>query len=175
MRTRLIVPGASGFIGRNLLRASPPDWEVVALYNTKQDLPSWCERMNLKHVTAARCDLTNDVAVRGLAESLGPRFDHSVFLAANGDPAYSVTHPLEDLQANAVTLLNFLNSFEVGKLVYFSSGAVYDGSHGPVSPAAPVSPTQPGIESGKAPAAIRPMDVACESRLATPACHHGPR
>ncbi|MBN1815102.1 MAG: NAD(P)-dependent oxidoreductase [Anaerolineae bacterium] len=141
--TRLIVPGASGFIGHNLVLATPEDWEVVALYHNSHDFPAWVEQQGLRHVTAVRCDLTDETAVHELARRVGAQFDACVFLAANGDPAYSVEHPLQDLQATVVTLLHFLSHFEIGKLIYFSSGAVYDGLQGLVSPAVAVSPCLP--------------------------------
>jgi nucleoside-diphosphate-sugar epimerase len=99
--------------------------------------------MNLQHVTAVRCDLRDEAAVRDLVHRVGSHFDACVFLAANGDPAYSVGNPVQDLRATVVTLLHFLSHFEVGKLIYFSSGAVYDGLHGPVSPVVTVSPRLP--------------------------------
>ena len=143
MTLRLIVPGASGFIGRNLILAAPTDWEVIALYHTSRDFPTWVEQKNLPHVTAVGCDLTDEAAVRELAHRVGKSFDACVFLAANGDPAYSVEHPFIDLQATVVTLLHFLSHFEIHKLIYFSSGAVYDGRSGPVSPVVKVSPHLP--------------------------------
>ena len=143
MTLHLIVPGASGFIGRNLILATPPDWEVVALYHNSRDFPMWVEQNNLPHVTAVGCDLTSEAAVRELARRVGAQFDACVFLAANGDPAYSVEHPFPDLQTTVFTLLHFLNHFEIDRLIYFSSGAVYDGLQGPVSPAAAVAPRLP--------------------------------
>ena len=139
----MIVPGASGFIGRNLISSVPSDWEVLALYNQSHDFPVWVKQMKLRHVTAVRCDLTDEAAVRDLADRVGPGFDMCVFLAANGDPAYSVDHPIQDVHATVVTLLCFLSCFKVAKLVYFSSGAVYDGLHGMVSPDVAVSPRLP--------------------------------
>jgi nucleoside-diphosphate-sugar epimerase len=143
MTLRLIVPGASGFIGRNLILATPIDWEVVALYNTNRDFPTWVEQNNLPQVTVADCDLSDEAAVRGLAQRIGTQFDACVFLAANGDPAYSVEHPFLDFQSTVVTLLHFLSHFEIDKLIYLSSGAVYDGLSGPVSPVVKVSPRLP--------------------------------
>jgi UDP-glucuronate 4-epimerase len=143
MTLRLIVPGASGFIGRNLILATPIDWEVVAVYHNSRDFPTWVKQKNLPQVTAVGCDLTDEAAVRELARRVGTRFDACVFLAANGDPAYSVEHPFLDLQANVVTLLHFLSHFEIDRLIYFSSGAVYDGLPGPVSPVVTVSPRLP--------------------------------
>jgi UDP-glucuronate 4-epimerase len=143
MTLRLIVTGASGFIGRNLILAIPNDWEVVALYHTNRDFPAWVEQNDLPQVTTAQCDLSDEAAVHELACRVGKRFDACVFLAANGDPAYSVEHPFLDLQATVVTLLNFLSHFEIDRFIYFSSGAVYDGLTGPVSPVAKVSPRLP--------------------------------
>ena len=143
MTLRLIVPGASGFIGRNLILATPTEWEVIALYHTSRDFPMWVEQNNLPHVTAVGCDLTDEAAVRELAQGVGTRFDACVFLAANGDPAYSVENPFLDLQATVVTLLHFLSHFEIDRLIYLSSGAVYDGLPCPVSPVVKVSPRLP--------------------------------
>ena len=139
----MIVPGASGFIGRNLISSVPSDWEVFALYNQSHDFPVWVKQMELRHVTAVRCDLTDEAAVRDLADRVGPGFDMCVFLAANGDPTYSVDHPIQDVRATVVTLVCFLSCFKIAKLVYFSSGAVYDGLHGMVSPEVAVSPRLP--------------------------------
>jgi nucleoside-diphosphate-sugar epimerase len=140
MTLRLIVSGASGFIGRNLILATPIDWEVVAVFHNSRDFPTWVKQKNLPQVTAAGCDLTDEATVRELARRVGTRFDACV---ANGDPAYSVEHPFLDLQATVVTLLHFLNHFEIDRLIYFSSGAVYDGLPGPVSPVITVSPRLP--------------------------------
>lgn len=140
---RLIVPGGSGFIGRNLVSAVPHDWEVVALYHSSIDFPAWIKREGLDHVSAVCCDMTNETEIHELTRRVGAHFDACVFLAANGDPAYSVAHPLEDLSATVVTLLQFLSHFEIDQLVYFSSGAVYDGLRGLVSPDTAVSPRLP--------------------------------
>ncbi len=143
MTLRVIIPGASGFIGRNLIQTIPADWEVVAVYNKSNDFPTWVEQKKLPHVTAVGCDLTDEAAVRRLAGRAGKRFDACVFLAANGDPACSVEHPVLDLQATVVTLINFLSHFEINRFIYFSSGAVYDGLSGAVSPEVKVSPYLP--------------------------------
>lgn len=143
MTARLIVTGASGFIGRNLILSIPDDREVVALFHTKRNFPAWIQQKELPHVAAENCDLTDPDAVRRLAVRLGKQFDACVFLAANGDPADSEKHPLNDLQATVVTLLQFLSHFEINRFIYFSSGAVYEGLTGSVSPSVPLSPRLP--------------------------------
>jgi UDP-glucose 4-epimerase len=142
---RLVVTGASGFLGRNFLLGTPADWDVVAVYRDRLDFPAFVAREGLHHVRAVRCDLTSagDVqALGGVAGAPGP-IDAALYLAANGDPAASARDPLHDLQLNTLALLTFLEHCRVPHLVYLSSGAVYDGLSGPVTPATPVDPELP--------------------------------
>ena len=139
---RLIVTGASGFIGRNVLLRAPRDWEIVAVFNRTPGLEAFVDEHRLTHVRPLQCDLTDAAAVRSLAAQAG-RQDAALYLAANGDPAASAGHPRWDLESNTVALVTFLESCPVAHLVYLSSGAVYDGIVGPVSPSTPVMPRLP--------------------------------
>src|SRR5262245_39567371 len=85
---KLIVTGASGFIGRNVLMRAPREWEIVALYNQTADLPSFVAAHGLTNVTAARCDLLDADDVCAIAQRFG-HADAALYLAANGDPAAS--------------------------------------------------------------------------------------
>jgi len=142
-RKRLIVTGASGFIGRNLLLETSPDWEVVGLYHTDQSFPGWLNDTGLTHVTAIHCDLRDREVVHRLPGWMDVCFDACVFLAANSNPVRSVWNPVYDLESNAMTLLNFLDNFDAKRFVYLSSGAVYDGLSGKVSPNSLVHPRLP--------------------------------
>ena len=139
---RLLVTGASGFIGRNTLVRAPRDWEIVAVYHGADDFPAFLEREQLRHVSAVRCDLTVPSDAQALRAAAG-EVDAALYLAANGDPAASAADPLRDLRLNTVALLTFLEHCPVPHLVYLSSGAVYDGSAGVVTPASPVNPSLP--------------------------------
>jgi len=139
---RVVVTGASGFIGRNALLRAPADWDVVAVYNERADLDAFIDAHRLTHVRSERCDLRDDIAVRRLADRVG-RADACLYLAANGDPAASAERPAWDLQSNTLALVNFLEYCAPRHVVYLSSGAVYDGLHGPVSPACAVAPRLP--------------------------------
>jgi UDP-glucose 4-epimerase len=140
---RVVVTGASGFIGRNVLLRSPRDWQITAVYHRTAGLDAFVAAHGLGHVTAIRCDLTNADDVRALARAAGGRADAVLYLAANGDPAVSVDRPRWDLESTAVGLVNFLEHCPADHVVYVSSGAVYDGLIGPVSPSTAVSPVLP--------------------------------
>lgn len=139
---RLVVPGASGFIGRNLLIKTPKSWNTLAIYNKSTDFPEFIKEHGLSNIQIAKCDLTDEKETASLAKKAG-EFDACVFLAANGDPACSLKDPLADLKSTTFTLLNFLKLFKVQRLVYLSSGAVYDGLKGPVSPTSGLKPLLP--------------------------------
>ena len=140
---RVIVTGASGFIGHNVLLRAPRDWDIVAVYHNTPGLEAFVAFHGLTHVRPVRADLLNARDIRTLAEAAGGRADAALYLAANGDPAASSSRPRWDLESNTVALVNFLEQCPVGHLVYLSSGAVYDGLVGPVSPEIPVAPCLP--------------------------------
>lgn len=140
---RLLVTGASGFIGRNLLLGTDPDWVVFALYRRSADFPDWVRASGLAHVVPIRCDLASLNDAESLGRQLGGRTDVIVHLAANGDPAYSVREPRGDLVDGPVSLVTLLRAVACSRLVYFSSGAVYDGLEGLVGPETPVEPILP--------------------------------
>lgn len=139
---RVIVTGASGFIGRNLLLKAPRDWTVLALYH-QTPLDAFVSEHGLHHVRPLRCDLHSAADLEAVTRAVGGRADAVMYLAANGDPAASSERPLWDLESNTTALVNFLEQCAADHLVYVSSGAVYDGLVGPVSPDCPVSPGLP--------------------------------
>lgn len=139
---KLLLTGASGFIGRNVLLRAPREWEIVAVYHRTADLPAFVAEHGLTHVAPVACDLASADAVRALAARLG-RADAALYLAANGDPAASAERVRWDLELNTVAVVNVLEQCAVGRMVYMSSGAVYDGLSGSVTPATPVTPLLP--------------------------------
>ena len=140
---RVILTGASGFIGRNVLLRAPRDWQIAAVYCRSTDFEAFVAAHGLSHVTPVRCDLTSAADAGTLATAVGGRADAALYLAANGDPAASVERPRWDLESNTVALVNFLEHCPVDRMVYVSSGAVYDGLIGVVSPSTAVAPRLP--------------------------------
>jgi len=138
----VLVTGASGFIGHNVLLRAPRGWQVTALYHRTPGLEAFAVRHGLTHVRAVRCDLTNADSVAAFAHAQ-PSFDACLYLAANGDPTKSADRPAWDLTLNTLALVTLLERVRVGHFVYVSSGAVYDGLRGDVSPQTPVAPRLP--------------------------------
>jgi UDP-glucose 4-epimerase len=140
---RLVVTGASGFIGRNVLLRAPRAWKIFAVYHSTPVLEHFVKANGLNNVRPVRCDLTSEGDVQKLARVIGDKPDAMLYLAANGDPAASAQRVRWDLESNTLALVTCLEHCPASHVVYASSGAVYMGLRGDVSPATPVSPTLP--------------------------------
>lgn len=139
---RILVTGASGFLGRNLLLSFPKHYQIYATYLNSVDFPTFLREHQLGQVTALRIDLAQPNSGKMVAKHCCD-FDCCVFLAANGDPAVSVTNPALDLSSNTLSMLSLLESVSVQRFLFFSSGAVYDGLKGPVDPSSVLHPLLP--------------------------------
>lgn len=141
---RLLITGASGFIGRNVLLALPRTWEVVALYRSENsEFLRFIQLHQLGHVQPVRCNLTDAQQVNHAISQVGGDFEGCLALASNTSIPGSIEQPIQDLMTNTVGLLHILQCCNFEHLVYLSSGAVYVGLHGLVSPASAVAPTLP--------------------------------
>jgi len=140
---KVLISGASGFIGRNVLRACPRSWDVVATWHRSEDFPSFLEAHGLSHVLGFRCDLRTADGAEALAEFVGGRADAVLHLVSSGNPAWSEAHPAEELCFTAVPLARLCERVATERLVFVSSGAVYEGLTGEVKPGLPLHPTLP--------------------------------
>ncbi|MBM3808803.1 MAG: NAD(P)-dependent oxidoreductase [Acidimicrobiia bacterium] len=140
---KVVVTGASGFIGHNVLLRAPREWAIYAVYHSTPGLEAFVRQHGLTHVKPVKCDLMSAADVSAMARSIGGRPDAMLYLAANGDPAASARRPRWDLESNTVAFVNTLEQCPAEHVVYVSSGAVYDGLRGDVTPQTPVSPRLP--------------------------------
>lgn len=142
---RLLLTGAAGFLGRNLLRRFPADWQITALHRGAAEFEAFCAALpQAASVQACRCDLSQADDVAAFFAAHGREWDACVYLAAKVDIPWSVREPAADLAANTAPLLHVLEQIRAGRFIYFSSGAVYDGAQGEVrAGVTPVHPTLP--------------------------------
>ena len=140
---KLVVTGASGFIGHNVLLRAPREWTVYAVYHSTLGLEAFVAQQGLTNVHPVRCDLLNESDVQALARAIGGKPEAMLYLAANGDPAASAERPCWDLESNTLALVTCLEHCPADHVVYLSSGAVYDGLNGAVSPTTAVAPRLP--------------------------------
>ena len=140
---RLLLTGASGFLGRNLLLAMPKGWKTVAVYHRSRDFVQFLRQNRLQGVRALQCDLSEARTLKRQGVLTRGSFDTCLYLAANGDPTFSVKDPEQDFRRTTLTLLNLLSHVKIRRLLYVSSGAVYEGHQGRVSPTSRLSPRLP--------------------------------
>lgn len=140
---KVVVTGASGFIGHNVLLRAPREWTIYAVYHSTPGLEAFIAAHNLTNVRAMRCNLLDEGDVQMMAKAIGSTPDAMLYLAANGDPAASAERPRWDLESNTLAFVTCLEHCPASHVVYVSSGAVYDGLSGAVTPASPVSPRLP--------------------------------
>lgn len=141
---KLLLTGASGFIGRNFLELAPKDIEIIGIYNSSKDIIDFAKNKKLNNVKLYKCDLTSEEETKKLFGKIGKDFDYCLYLAANVNVPLSKENPAEDLRQTAITLINFLqNCSKIERFVYLSSAAVYDGNKGIVTTETRLNPAVP--------------------------------
>jgi len=139
----LLLTGASGFIGRNLILRAPPDWRILAVYCKDTSFPDFLQSIGNPNICAVPCDLGDAEQVSGLFRNYGADWEACLFLAGKVDIPWSVREPKQDLLQNVLPILNLLETLKTRRFIYFSSGAVYDGLEGQVQPQVRLGPTLP--------------------------------
>lgn len=140
---KILITGASGFVGRNLLLGVASKHSVIALYHRDKTFASFLNEHGLNSVSSFCLDLASKGDLERLKNAIGSEIDVCVYLAANGNPALSVERPAWDLKSNVISLINTCQFFNIKRFIFMSSGAVYDGLEGGVSPESKISPRLP--------------------------------
>ena len=141
---RVLLTGASGFIGRNFLELAPEDIEIIGIYNSSKDIETFVKKKNLKNVKLYKCDLTDKKETEALFSKIGKEIDYCIYLAGNVNVPLSKKDPKKDAEITVGSLLNFMQSCnKVNRLIYMSTAGVYDGSKGLVTTKTATSPSVP--------------------------------
>lgn len=141
---RLLVTGAAGFLGRNVLLTVPRSWQVVALYRPGNvAFLQFVSQHELRNVQPVACDVTDIHQVQHIMADCGNVFDSCLALASNTSIPLSIEQPAQDLSINTLGLLTILETCVFDHVVFLSTGTVYDGLTGRVGPTSAVFPVLP--------------------------------
>jgi len=131
---KLLVVGGSSFIGKNLLEELTEESytlsSIAATYLTDTTFPTFAKNLGVQPVH-------HNLLVNDFAQD---KYDICIYLAGNSNHGTAVDDPVTDLSLNAYALLRFLQNLHVDRFIYLSSGAVYFGLKGFVTPQTLVNP-----------------------------------
>ena len=145
---KLLLTGASGFLGKNFMELAPKDVEIIGIYNSSKDIVNFVKEKNLSNVKLHKCDLTNKQEVDDLFGKIGKDFDYCLFLVANVNIPLSFKDPELDFKITVTSLKNFMEKCnKIKKFIYMSSAAVYDGNLGKVTVKTALNPKVPYCKS----------------------------
>lgn len=135
MKRTVLVTGAAGFIGANLVKEllRTTDDKIIGIDNLNDYYDVSLKEFRLKEIEALGGDFTfikGNIADRDLINRLFDeyRFNIVVNLAAQAGVRYSITNPDVYIESNVIGFYNILEAcrhYPVDHLVYASSSSVY--------------------------------------------------
>ena len=135
MKRTVLVTGAAGFIGANLVKEllRTTDDKIIGIDNLNDYYDVSLKEFRLKEIEALGGDFTfikGNIADRDLINRLFEeyRFNIVVNLAAQAGVRYSITNPDVYIESNVIGFYNILEAcrhYPVDHLVYASSSSVY--------------------------------------------------
>ena len=129
---RLLVTGASGFLGWHLCQLSKGEWTVYGTCCSKS--------VNSPGINTLKVDLTNFQELKQLFQDIKP--DAVIHTAAQSNPNFCQMHPQETEAINVIASGNMAGlcaDYEI-PCVFTSTDLVFNGLHPPYRETEPVSP-----------------------------------
>lgn len=129
---KLIVTGASGFLGWNLCQVAQAEYQVFATYYT--------HAVTIPNVTTAKVDIRNYHELKAYFDTVKP--DAVIHTAAASKPNFCQTHPEESYKINVTASFNIacLCAESNIPLAFTSTDLVFDGKNPFYKEEDPVSP-----------------------------------
>jgi len=129
---KLLVMGASGFLGWNICQAAKREWEVAGTV--------FSHAVEIKGVNILRVDLTDYFELKNLFKKVLP--DAVIHTAAKSRPDFCQTHPSETKKVNVDASMNIakLCADYAIPCVFTSTDLVFNGLNAPYREEAPVCP-----------------------------------
>jgi dTDP-4-dehydrorhamnose reductase len=128
MKKRLLVTGASGFLGHNILRIAPALGlrDIIGVYNSHEITPA-------DGVAAVKTDITDPAALEKLFKDVKPQA--VIHAAAVSQPNHCEKNPVESHIVNVAASKNIaiLCAKYESACVFTSSDQVFDGEKAPYS------------------------------------------
>jgi dTDP-4-dehydrorhamnose reductase len=132
MKKRILVTGASGFLGWNLCNLLKNSFSLLGCYHT--------HKITLPGVKSVQIDLRVQKQVQELFAGFRPHI--VIHTAALSHPNYCEDHVEESFQVNvsAARIISDICSKHDARLVFTSSDMVFDGEHAPYEESSPINP-----------------------------------
>jgi dTDP-4-dehydrorhamnose reductase len=129
---KLLITGASGFLGWHLCQIAQPDWEVYGTY--------YSHNLEIPGVKLQKVDLTNYQELKQLFNDIHP--DAVIHTAALSQPNFCQNYPQESSAINVTASSNIagLCADQKTACVFTSTDLVFDGLNAPYKENDPVNP-----------------------------------
>jgi dTDP-4-dehydrorhamnose reductase len=129
---RLLVTGASGFLGWNICRRAAETYKVYGVYHR--------HRIAIKRAVTVKCDLTSGESLEKLFFEINPQL--VIHAAAEADPNFCEKFPERSDMVNiaaSVSIARLCSQYGI-QCIFTSSDLVFDGTSPPYREQDPVTP-----------------------------------
>ncbi|WP_413198652.1 SDR family oxidoreductase [Nostoc piscinale] len=129
---KLLITGASGFLGWHLCQLAKPEWEVYGIYNS--------HLLEIPGITMVKVDLTDFEELKQLFITIHP--DAVIHTAAHSQPNFCQIYPQESHLINVTASCNIagLCADDSIPCAFTSTDQVFNGLKAPYHEASPVCP-----------------------------------